>query len=320
MESRKIISFGNSSYVVSLPKDWVKENKLKKGDTIHIDEKSDELTLYPGNTGEKRIEPKTIIIESENKDHKMIQTEIISAYLNNYDVIEVKGKLTKDKAVQVKAILRNLSGIEIIKQDATKIVAKDLLNINEISIETMIRRMDNIVRSMLLDSIKSIHEDLYEEIYERDQDVNRLVFLAYRVLRAAIIDSKIAKNMQKANIELLFSQVLIEKLEKVADKTKRVARFLKQSNLTDAEKKELEEIYIQIKDCFFEVMKAYYKKDLDLAFKIENAGTERINKLNEFIKERQNAPAHIVVEQMKSMVISIKNIARAVIGMEKNVW
>lgn len=320
METRKIISFGNSSFVVSLPKDWVIGNKLKKGDLLHLDEKNDEIVLYPGQNGEKRIEPKTIIIDIDRKDHGMIQTEIISAYLNNYDTIEVKGKFSKDSAVKAKSILRNLTGMEIIRQDAQKIVAKDLLNINEISIETMIRRMDNIVRSMLIDSINSFHEDMYEEIYERDQDVNRLVFLAYRVLRAAIIDSKIAKNIGKSNIEILYSQILIEKLEKVADKSKRVARHIKQANLKNSEKDELEKIYNEIKECYFEVMKAYYKKDLDAAFRIENAGIQKVSRLNEFIKERQNAPAHMVVEQLKSMIVSIKNIARAVIGMEKNVW
>ena len=320
METRKIISFGNSSYVISLPKGWVRENKLNKGDLLHLEEKNDEITIYVGDGSHKKIEPKTVVIDINNKSIEMIRTEGISAYLNNYDIIEVKGKLKKDLAVQIKSILRNLTGMEIITQDAEKIIAKDLLNITEISIETLIRRMDNIVRSMLIDSIKSIHNNMYEEIYERDQDVNRLVFLAYRVIRAGMIDSRIAKSLGKANIELLYNQILIEKLEKVADKAKRVARFLGPANLKESEKKELEDIYCSIKECFFNVMKAYYKKDLDLAFRIETAGAEKIARLNEFLKERQNAPAHVVIEQMKSMTISVKNIARAVIGMEKNVW
>lgn len=319
METRKIISFGNSSYVISLPKDWVRENKLKKGDLISVEEKNDEITLYPGQN-DRIAEPKTIVIDIDGKGNDMVQTEIISAYLNNYDIIDVKGKLTSDAAVRIKSILRNLTGIEIIQQDSSKIVAKDLLNINEISIETLIRRIDNIARSILTDSIKCIQENLYEDIYERDEEVNRLVYLAYRVIRAAIIDPKIAKSLGKTNIELLFEQMLIEKLEKVADKAKRIARFLKDANLKDDEKVELESIYNLIKQCYLDVMKSYYKKDLDLAFKVEVAGREKIAKMNEFIKERQNARTHMVIEQMKSMSVSVKNIARAVIGMEKNVW
>ena len=45
MEYRKLISFGKSSYVVSLPKSWVVQNKLKKGDLLYFDEKEKDLIL-----------------------------------------------------------------------------------------------------------------------------------------------------------------------------------------------------------------------------------------------------------------------------------
>ncbi|MCX6706787.1 MAG: hypothetical protein NT001_01455, partial [Candidatus Woesearchaeota archaeon] len=87
-----------------------------------------------------------------------------------------------------------------------------------------------------------------------------------------------------------------------------------------AEKDEIERMYTTIKECYFDVMKSYYNKDLDLAFSVEVCGRDKIERMNDFIKERQNASAHMVIEQMKSMLTSVKNIARAVIGMEKNVW
>ena len=320
METRKVISFGNSSYVVSLPKDWVTENKLKKGDSVNIEHRDGSIIISTAENSEKKIEPKTVVIETEGRSMVLIKTEIISAYLNNYDIIEVKGRLKSDFAANVKSILRNLTGIEIIQQDAEKIVAKDLLNINEISIETLIRRMDNITRSMISDSITSIKHDMYEEIYERDMEVNRLLYLAYRVIRAAIIDPRIAKSLGRKNIELLFEQILMEKIEKVADKAKRVARYLREANLKPAEKEEIEAIYASIKGCYLDVMKSYYNKDIDLAFSVEVCGRDKMESMNDFIKERQNASAHMVIEQMKSMLISVKNIARAVIGMEKNVW
>lgn len=320
METRKVISFGNSSYVVSLPKEWVVDNKLKKGDSINMEQRDGGICISTAENSEKKIEPKTVVIETEGRGMDMIKTEIISAYLNNYDIIEIKGRLKSDAAANVKSILRNLTGIEIIQQDAEKIIAKDLLNINEISIETLIRRMDNITRSMLTDSIACTRKDLYEDIYERDMEVNRLLFLAYRVIRAAIIDPRIAKSLGKKNIELLFEQILMEKIEKVADKAKRVARYLRQANLKSAEKDEIERIYTAIKECYLDVMKSYYNKDLDLAFSVEVSGRDKMESMNEFIKERQSAAAHMVIEQMKSMLISVKNIARAVIGMEKNVW
>ena len=49
MEFRKLIKFGNSSYVVSLPKKWIIRNRLEKGAVIYIDEDKDgNLALAPG--------------------------------------------------------------------------------------------------------------------------------------------------------------------------------------------------------------------------------------------------------------------------------
>ncbi len=43
MEYRKLISFGKNSFVISLPKAWVRHSKLKKGDLIYVEEASDHL-------------------------------------------------------------------------------------------------------------------------------------------------------------------------------------------------------------------------------------------------------------------------------------
>ena len=40
---RKLISFGKGSYILSMPKDWIAKNNLKKGDLISINDDGFEL-------------------------------------------------------------------------------------------------------------------------------------------------------------------------------------------------------------------------------------------------------------------------------------
>ena len=47
MTYRKIIGFGGSSFVVSLPKEWINKYGLKKGDVVNIEEESDMLRILP---------------------------------------------------------------------------------------------------------------------------------------------------------------------------------------------------------------------------------------------------------------------------------
>jgi phosphate uptake regulator len=37
LDTRKIMALGKSSLVVSLPKDWVRSNNLKRGDLVELD-------------------------------------------------------------------------------------------------------------------------------------------------------------------------------------------------------------------------------------------------------------------------------------------
>ena len=43
MEFRKIIAFGKSSFVVSLPKAWMVAHNLVKGDVVYLEEEDDDL-------------------------------------------------------------------------------------------------------------------------------------------------------------------------------------------------------------------------------------------------------------------------------------
>ena len=133
MEKRKIIAFGSSSFIVSVPKAWIKENKLKKGDMLTLEEKDDELVFSAGNK-EAREEERSIFIIAEGKDLQLVKSEIVSAYLNNYSIIDISGVSKKEDVIKIKDTLRKLIGFEIIRQEYEKICVKDLLDIREASI------------------------------------------------------------------------------------------------------------------------------------------------------------------------------------------
>ncbi len=318
METRKIISFGTSSYVVSVPKNWIREHKLKKGDSVHVDDRNDELVLTPSAAG-KIEEPKRILIEIDNKDMKLIRTEIVLPYLNNHDIIDISGRQLEKNAPEVKSIIRNLTGLEIIQQTAAKLTAKDLLNLKEISIRTLIRRMDNITRSMLVDSIDCFANDHYESIYERDLDVNRLVFLSFRVIRAAMINSRLAKYLVMSNLELMYSREIIICIEKIADQTKRIARHIRNAMaLSTEEKRELAALYTRLMNDYLSAMKACYKKDKQLAYHIEVTNRDVIDLCNAYKRRNDPVDTSRIIEHFKSVRTAIKNVARAVAGMEEN--
>lgn len=334
MNMRKLISFGKNSYIISLPKLWIDKNKLKKGDLISVEENKEGLLLRTNNAKIKE-EPKRIVINAENKNLTQLNTEIISAYLNNYNIIEVISEDLKTNAPTVRDMLRDLAGLEIINQSLKRIVAKDLININEISIKTLIRRMDNITRAMMEDAIECFdgvnHANSLAHI---DEEINRLHFLTDRVIRSGLKDVRIANSLGTNSLKLHSNHTVTTKIERIADNVKRISRYLKDTKLDKRWRTELKEIFKSIKQSYIDVMKAYYTNDENIALTIEETNKEKIIACEKFFDKHTHkdlkykngkrvgvcnfrlacgATARIL-ENMKEMSSGVRYIARTLIG------
>jgi len=322
MEKRRLIGFGNSSYVISIPKEWVKRNKLEKGASLFVDEKEGELIIQVGEKEQKR-KIKETVIDASNKSKQRIQTEIVSNYLNNYSIIEIKN-FKKEDIEDIKRIVQDLAGMEIMEETSTKIVAKDLINVNEASIKNLIRRIDIIVRSMFDDVISAVKENemfeqTYKNVYQRDKDVNRLVFLVRKMITAALEDAEIMKLFNTTPLELLSDWEIVERIEKIGDQIKRIARCLLHEKVT-LHSEESSMMLTKMQSRYISSMKSYYSKDYETAYDIETTTNMEVDNLSQLlhklvsdVKDKDNIHAVILIEQLKSMCVSIRNIARGVI-------
>ena len=312
MEFRKLISFGKNSYVVSLPKPWVIKNKLKKGDLIYIDENSNNLLLQPRPQAE--LEEKEITIAVDGKDFRRIQRELISAYIQNYKLITLSGVEIKDKAKQIQSFVQNLVALEIMEQDSKKIVAKDFLNLNDISIEQILRKMDIITRSMIKDCKTLFVEDNYENIYHRDNDVNKFRFLIYRIVWFGMENpSVVLKKLSLKQRDLFNLWWLSFSLESIADYTKRVARYMRDVKLSAKEQKEFVALLEQLEILFSDAMKAYYTNNIELAHQVVQNRFDIIQQFDDFYQRNSNV--HLIgylIYNTKSLVVAVHSIGRIV--------
>ena len=88
MEARKIYVSGGSTYVISLPKKWVKKTNLKAGDSLVVTEQGSSL-LIETSVIEKESRVKEIKI-SQVTSSEALERIIIAYYLVGYDTIKIK--------------------------------------------------------------------------------------------------------------------------------------------------------------------------------------------------------------------------------------
>ncbi|MBI3254502.1 MAG: AbrB/MazE/SpoVT family DNA-binding domain-containing protein, partial [Nitrosarchaeum sp.] len=90
-ETRKIQFTGKSSYIVSLPKQWVMDLGLKQGDQIRMIRKdSSTLEIYPPKFETRSQKKEEATIEIDNEETSSIVRKLISLYFLGYKTINIK--------------------------------------------------------------------------------------------------------------------------------------------------------------------------------------------------------------------------------------
>ncbi|MBI4980949.1 phosphate uptake regulator PhoU [Candidatus Woesearchaeota archaeon] len=280
MEYRKLISFGKSSFVVSLPKAWLVQNKLKKGDLLYLEENGPNLMLSKSTTKDEE-EEKTKVINIDGKDLLLITREVNSAYILNYRTVILKGRELKNKVKEIQQLFQNLIALEVMEQASNSVIARDFLNMEQVSIEELIHKMDIIARTMLKETISSISKDNYENINERDRDVNRLYFLLYRTVLYNLEHlSHALKKYGLGPVDLLNKHLVGRYIELIADEARRTARFSRLIKGNAKNKAALISCLGKVEQYYIETMKAHYANDVELALKLSCSKEEFIKELD----------------------------------------
>lgn len=317
MEYRRLISFGKSSFVVSLPKEWIGQNNLKKGDLIYLQESGPNLLLSKKESDEK-IEEREKIIYVDGKSAYTIGREVCSTYIQNYPRIVLRGKEIKNKVKELQNIVQSLIALEIMEQTSDTIIAKDFLNMDSVSVEELIRKMDLVTRTMMKEAQLIFDEDNYESLNERDQDVNRLYFLLYRsILYNLRNPMKALRNFKLSGLDLLRAQFIGFYIEAIADEVRRTVRHAHKLNMPVQTKQQVQEYLVKMYDYYTTVMKAAYNKDTELAFKQAELKRGFDKELDALEENVQKIPGfNRVLNRLLRMTSLIHNLGRILYTMQ----
>jgi phosphate uptake regulator len=235
-ETRKIQFTGKSSYIVSLPKQWITELGLKQGDQIRMVRKgSSTLELYPPKI-ESRIQKKedAIIEINEEEESSSIVRKLISLYFLGFKTIIVKpknGRLSAHQRNSVKgAVKRMLMGSEIIADSSGGITIQVLVNLLELSVDGAFKRMIHLAKSMSSDAILAVKEnnlELAQEVINTDDEVDRFGFYIIRQLKIAIQSEHMLKEMGFRNARnCLGYRLVVKNIERTGDHAAFIAKDL----------------------------------------------------------------------------------------------
>lgn len=319
MEFRRLIEFGKSSFVISVPKGWITKNKLKKGDVLHIDERDNELVILPESSSEGK-EKKSSEIDITGMNIKDIEAQIISRYIKNYNSIILKGDDLRQKAPQIREVIHNLMALEIMEETATRIVANDFLNMADLSIKNLLRKMDIITREMMLDAKQCINENKCENISDRDQDVNRLSYLIFRSIKYYHENPNMLRKAKLTHSELIDFWLVTFAVENIADQIKRIAKHIAEIKLDAKAEKKIIELCEKIQKRYMDAMKTFYTRDTKAAYSMLTGKAELILELKNIHDSCKSTESiDRILEKLKQIVGVTQQIVKVVYNSEETI-
>lgn len=228
MEIRRVQMTGGSSFIITLPKEWVKNVRIQKNDPIGVMQQPNGTLLITPKTDREQIKTQKEFIVETGINQEYLFRELIGAYIAGFNSIKIisKPRLQPATRTTIRQFIQNTIGQEVVEETDTTIILKDLLNPSEMPFTRTIKRMHIIVKGMYEDSVRSLKDKdikLAEDVINRDSEVDRLHWLIARQHRIIQENVSFAEKMGTTLTVATTAYLISRIIERIGDHVNRIA-------------------------------------------------------------------------------------------------
>src|SRR5208282_2697418 len=225
---RRIQKTGGSTFIISLPKNWVTARGLGPGDVLFFTPRADgSLTVYTESADPSEMERRVVEVRNEMNEEHLFR-RLIGEYIAGYPLLEVRtpGRMGARTREVIRSFAQRMIGPEILEETAESVILQDVVGQNPLPIPSVIRRMHQMVRAMHTDAMAAFrtHDtSIARDVIERDWEVDRLHWFLEKQVTSALRDARILVSLDltlpECSTYLLASRIL----ERIADHAVRIA-------------------------------------------------------------------------------------------------
>ena len=332
----RILQQIGSSVLISLPIEWVKKNTLSKGNSVTIETNIDNtISIYNNYQEEEikivfelndnlenqhRIENSYDLADTNEKIIKIILNKIFGAYLLGYNriIVHSKNQISFENSETIKKATRKLIGLEIVDENSFNISFQFLIDAKTLNIQKILGMMNSIIKGMFRETIHSLSgdfsSDLENKIASRDDEIDRQYFLLVRIIRTAIMNKKLASNLNLTNIDMLDYRIAANYLETAGDLIAELVTYLSKFKVSSQISILIKKIGYSLEEMQHYAIEAFISTSRDKAFKvIENYDDFKQNiaelKKNIASNQRENVDETYSITLVNS-ISCLDNIAK----------
>ncbi|MFQ1020469.1 PhoU domain-containing protein [Tardisphaera saccharovorans] len=319
MEYRKIQRTGGSSYTISLPKEWVEENKLKEGDALGLQElRTGELLIMP--SGKRHSFGDFTLDIKENEEPKHLLRTLVALYLKGYSTINVRSRgFIQSETRRVIMDFKSLViGVEILEERQDAVVLRDLVATSDLDPLRIMDRMASMVKSDLAELRPLLKKPLVpqlEEIMQRDSQIDKMYLFIAKEFNRALYYPWYEGELGVSVRRLSSMRNVSKQIERIGDHIESACRLLSEygNPITEGEIDELLQTSVAL---FDDAYRSYSSSDLALAQSVVDEVESAAEKYIGVLKKYESAGsiyAFLVGEDLRRILFYSSDIAEAAI-------
>ena len=317
-EQRKLQVTGGSTFILSLPKDWAIRNELKRGSSMVVREEDDgSLSIAPSKFVKKEKQDEAFIKASGNDNPDAIMRTAISAYLDGYNILHIKSQGQKTLSSKVRTHLKSfarhyLVGTEIVIDTPNDLTLQVLLNYPELTVQNALSRMSIIASSMhkeALTALKKLDYSAARSVIETDREVNRFGLYIVRLLKLAVANPRVVKEIGlSSQRDCLGYRLIAKAVERTADHATKMAEntLLLKEQVNGELLGKIEELSTLANSMFESSMDALFRHDFNLAESV----IEKISQVHKIEKETVLCSRTMKTEEIVNLRLLIESVRR----------
>ncbi len=204
MEIRRLQHIKGGSFTLSLPKEWVKKRKLKRGEEMAVFEEEDgSLRLHPIKM--ERKEPAEVVLALEDfPEVRALEYCVGTYYIQGSNRISITSKkmIPADVKKRLKLLRMDLPGVEVAEERADGINFHVIIDPAAFLLESLIKKTSSFSLHLQEDAIKSILSNdfqLASEVIERSKEALRHYRMTIRQVALASFSRTIARKVGVSN-------------------------------------------------------------------------------------------------------------------------
>jgi len=331
-DTRRIQTTGRGSYIVSLPKRWVSEMRLSKGDRLVVTRQSDgSLSLVPREF-EKRRETREIELQvRHDTDHQSIVRRLVSLYLVGYSSIRITFEKAQSSPIQRDAlrefVRKKLMGTEIITESSNEMLLQVLLSYPQLATENALKRMAAMAEWMHKEAVQAFRErdeKLAEEVVKMDDEVDRFGFYIVRQLKTALRYPQIIQNIGlKSAVDCLGYRLVVKSVERIADHGVLISKYLAKGSINKALIDRIQKMSDLASLTFEAALNSLYSRNYQMADmvlsktgKIDSLEVETVNEISKSrLSSEDVSNVRLVLESLKRIAEYGNDIAEVVMNL-----